>query len=138
MTFGLECGELWMRTAFNIRSHPMSVSLDTPPGGVEFGPSTVGKLEETLGLTKELFLVILSDAEKRGLDGDTCIAILRDCGSLPAGGIGLINLRQVPVGLNANEAEKFVRENGALICGSSQGPSGPGMNGDAGRALRPA
>jgi hypothetical protein len=96
----------------------------------------LSKLEDRLGLTKQLFLVVLSDAGKRGLDDDTCVDILRDVGLLPAGGVATVDLTQIPDGLNAEETRRFVQENGAKIRGSRVG--GPGMNGDAGRALRPA
>lgn len=94
----------------------------------------LSKLENQLRLTKELFLVVLSDAGKRGLYDDTCVDILRDGGFLPTGGVATVDLTQIPGGLNAEETKRFVRENGAKICGSRVG--GPGMNGDAGRALR--
>jgi hypothetical protein len=78
----------------------------------------LSNLEDQLGLTKERFLVVLSDAGKRGLDNDTCVEILRDSGFLSASGVVLVNLRQIPVGLNAKDTETFVRQNGAEICGS--------------------
>jgi hypothetical protein len=94
----------------------------------------LSKLEDRLGLKKELFMVVLSDSEKRGLDSDTCVEILRECGFLPVGGTALVDLTQIPGGLNAEETKRFVRENGAKICGSRFG--GASMEGDAGRSLR--
>jgi hypothetical protein len=90
----------------------------------------LSKLEDRLGLTKELFLVVLSDAGKRGLDDDTCIEILRDGGFLPAGGVATVDLTQIPEGQNAEETKRFVRENGARICGSCR-VGLPGMEVDA-------
>ena len=96
----------------------------------------LSKLEEKLGLKKELFLVVLSDSVKRGLDGDTCVEILRDCGFLPVGGTALVDLTQIPGGLNAEETNRFVRENGAKISGPRVGGQVPEH--DAGRPLRSA
>jgi hypothetical protein len=89
----------------------------------------LSKLEERLGLTKQLFLVVLSDAGKRGLDDDTCVDILRDVGFLPAGGVATVDLTQIPDGLNAEETRRFVQENGVSICGSRVG--GASIEGDA-------
>jgi hypothetical protein len=51
------------------------------------------------------------------LDKDTCVHILRECGYLPRHGVGTVNLGKIPNGLNAKETERFLRENGALVCG---------------------
>lgn len=40
----------------------------------------------------------------------------RKGGFPPAGRVGMVDLTQIPVGLNAKETERFVRENGAKIC----------------------
>src|SRR6266852_397873 len=88
----------------------------------------ISKLEERLGLTKDLFLVILSDAVKRRLDDDTCVDILRDGGFLPAGGVATVDLTEIPGGLNAEETKRFVRENGTQICGSRVGGPGTGRH----------
>ena len=47
------------------------------------------------------------------MEQDKCIEILRECGFLPTGRFGVVNLCQIPDGLNAEELEKFLRENGA-------------------------
>jgi hypothetical protein len=96
----------------------------------------ISKLEDRLGVKKELFLVVLSDSVKRGLDNDTCVEILRDGGFLPDGGVATVDLTQIPGGLNAEETKRFVRENGAKICGSRVG--GASMEGYPGRSLRSA
>jgi hypothetical protein len=88
----------------------------------------LSKLEDRLGLTKNLFLVVLSDAVKRGLDDDTCVDILRDGGFLPTGGVATVDLTQVPGGLNAEETKRFVRENGPQICGSRVDGPGTGRH----------
>ena len=51
------------------------------------------------------------------LDQDACLQILRECGFLPTGPLGLVNLRSVPEGLNAEQTERFLRENGAATRG---------------------
>jgi hypothetical protein len=86
----------------------------------------LSKLEDRLVLSKELFLVVLSDAVKRGLDDDTCVDILRDGGFLPAGGVATVESTQIPGGPNAEETKRFVRENGTQICGSRVGGPGTG------------
>ena len=78
----------------------------------------LSKLENPLGLTKDLFLVVLSDAGRRSLEDEACIRILREGGFLPARGVAMVDLAQIPVGLNAEETKRFVRQNGAAICGS--------------------
>jgi hypothetical protein len=78
----------------------------------------LSKLENPIGVTKELFLVVLSDAGRRSLDDDACVRILREGGFLPAGGVAMVDLFQIPVGLNAEETKMFVRQNGAEICRS--------------------
>lgn len=86
----------------------------------------LSKLEDKLGVTKELFLVVLSDAGRRGLDDDTCVRILREGRLLPAGGVAMVDLTQIPIGLNAEETKRFVRQNGAEICRprAAQTPAG--------------
>jgi len=78
----------------------------------------LGKLENPIGVTKDIFLVVLSDAGRRSLDDDTCVRILRDGGFLPARGVAMVDLAQIPVGLNAEETKRFVAQNGAAICRS--------------------
>ena len=50
-------------------------------------------------------------------DQETCIQILGECGFPPTGPIGVVNLCEIPNGLNAEETERFLRENGANRCG---------------------
>jgi hypothetical protein len=67
---------------------------------------------------------------------DRCLQILRECGFLPTGpGFGLVNLCQIPDGLNADELERFLREDGAETRGfrGAQDHGGP-----AGANLRAA
>jgi hypothetical protein len=97
----------------------------------------LSKLEDRLGLTKELFLVVLSDAGKRGIDDDTCIEILRAGGFLSAGGVVTVDLTQIPSGLNAEETKRFVRENGARISGPRR-IGEPGMEIDSRTSPRSA
>jgi hypothetical protein len=61
-------------------------------------------------------LLIVSDAGWRlALDQDTCMQILRECGRLPTGPVGVVNFGEIPVGLNARELEQYLREHGAEL-----------------------
>ena len=51
------------------------------------------------------------------LDMDTCLGILGECGFLPTGRIGVVNLLHIPFDLSAEELERFLREKGAETCG---------------------
>ena len=88
------------------------------------------KLESQFGLgpeTEQLLLVVTAAGKALALDQDRCIQILRECGFLPTGPVGLVNLGEIPDGLNAEELERFLREDGADICGlrSAQNHGGP-------------
>lgn len=79
----------------------------------------IGQLEDRLwpGKGKPPLLLVLCQAGWRlALDQDRCLQILDECGLLPAGAIGVVNLLQIPDGLNAEELERFLRENGAEAC----------------------
>ena len=80
----------------------------------------LGKLEDGLGIgrNRTRLVLVMSDAGRRGLDDDTCLRILREGGFPAASVVAIVDLCEIPVGLNATETEKFVRENGAHICGS--------------------
>jgi len=60
-------------------------------------------------------LRVYRSGQELALDEDACIQILRDCGKLPKGQMGLVSFLKVPDGLNADELEKFLREHGAGI-----------------------
>ena len=61
-----------------------------------------------------LYTVDRSD-RKFALDADRCIEILGECGFLPTGvRFGMVNLMDIPDGLNARELEQFLREHGAM------------------------
>jgi hypothetical protein len=77
------------------------------------------KLERGFGLgpgTEQLLMVVTTAGKRLALDPDRCVQILSECG-LPTGPVGLVNLGQIPDGLNAEELETFLREDGADICG---------------------
>jgi len=74
------------------------------------------KLEGRFGLgpeTEQLLWVACRAGWGLALDQDRCIQILRESGFLPTGPVGLVNLSQIPDGLNAEELERFLREDGA-------------------------
>ena len=78
------------------------------------------KLESQFGLgpeTEQLLLVVCGAGWGLALDKDRCIRILRECGHLPTGPVGLVNLGQIPDGLDADELERYLREHGAETCG---------------------
>ena len=60
-----------------------------------------------------ILLVVCKAGWGLALDKDRCIQILGECGFLPTGPVGLVNLLDVPEGLNAKELERFLREDGA-------------------------
>jgi len=73
------------------------------------------KLEDQFGTGSRkprLLLVACNAGWGLALDVDTCIRILGECGSLPTGRVGLVNLIGIPEGLNAEQTESFLRERG--------------------------
>src|SRR5258706_16286856 len=59
----------------------------------------IGKLEDTFrpGNGEPLLLLVVTAAEKRlALDQDRCVQILRECGFLPTGPVGVVNLAAIP------------------------------------------
>lgn len=61
----------------------------------------------------QLLLVVCRAGWGLALDSNKCIDILGECGFLPTGPVGLVNLGQIPEGLNAEELARFLREDGA-------------------------
>ena len=55
------------------------------------------------------------------LDPDRCMDILGECGFLPTERFGVVNLLQVPDGLNAEQLERFLRTNGSETCRGQEG-----------------
>ena len=51
--------------------------------------------------------------EELALNDDRCIEILGECGFLPTGRFGIVNVGQIPKGLNAKDLETFLRAYGA-------------------------
>ena len=82
----------------------------------------LGKLEHRLGIARNApkYLLILSDRDLESVE-DSYVQILGEAGFLPASGFGVVDLTVIPRGLNAKDEERFVRENGADICGSRVG-----------------
>jgi hypothetical protein len=92
------------------------------------------KLEDRFGIAKNKprFVLMLDGAgSKRALSNDDCIQILDEAGFLPPSGSCIVDFTVIPRGLNAKEEERFVRENGAQLCGSRLAQS-PGGRGDGG------
>ena len=77
------------------------------------------RLEDQLRLTdgKTTLLLFASNAgQELALDNDACKRILRESGFLSTGALGLVDLSNIPDGLNAEETERFLREHAADIC----------------------
>jgi hypothetical protein len=81
----------------------------------------IAKLENRLGIAagkEKLRFVICEAGWGQALALDACMDILRECGFLSDGpGIGTVDLLHIPEGLNAEDLERFLRENGAERCG---------------------
>jgi hypothetical protein len=71
------------------------------------------RLESRLGLgpgTEQLLLVVTAAGRELALDQDRCIQILRECGFLPTGPVGLVNLVRFRMA--------WMRRNWRGICGN--------------------
>jgi len=84
----------------------------------------IDKLEHRLGIAtaKQHCAVVVATRAgcKLAFDSDACVEILRESGFLPdRPHFAAVNLLQIPDGLNAGELKRFLRENGAKICGFS-------------------
>jgi hypothetical protein len=81
----------------------------------------IGRLEDQSGIGGNggscILLVVCRAGWGLALEQDRCIEILGECGFLPPGPIGLLNMRAIPDRLNARETERFLRERGAETCG---------------------
>jgi hypothetical protein len=55
-----------------------------------------------------------------GIELDRCVEIRQEMGMLAAGRSALLDLSHVPHGLDADETERFVREQVAEICGKAR------------------
>ncbi len=92
------------------------------------------RLEQGFGLgpeTEQLLLVVCRAGWGLALDQDRCIQILRESAFLPTGPVGVVNLGQIPDGLNAEELERFLRKDGAEICGLRSAQNHGGATGGA-------
>jgi hypothetical protein len=80
----------------------------------------IRKLEDRfwIGGRKQPLLIVVTQAARRlALDQDRCMQILGECGFLPTGPVGVVNLGNIPNGLNAEQLERFLREHGSETCG---------------------
>ena len=100
--------------------------------------SRIRRLQQQLcpdhGQEQRLWVTILAGQEF-ALDLDRCIEILGECGFLPSSPFRCPELLEIPDGLNAKELEKYLRTNGAQICGTGRDqqqsvPSGASRLGD--------
>ena len=85
----------------------------------------ITRLENRIAAGNEQLLITLHSAGwGLALDPDTCLQILRDTGFVSTGPTGLVNLCEVPDGLNREETERFLREHAAEICFPRRSESG--------------
>ena len=61
--------------------------------------------------------MVTQAGRRLALDQDRCMQILGECGFLPTGPVGVVDLGKIPRGLNAEEVVRFLREHGAETCG---------------------
>jgi len=78
--------------------------------------SRLRRLENQFGVVDEKRRILLVVSQAGCEDQDASIQILRECGFLPTGPIGVVNFCAIPAGMNTEEAERFLRERGAEIC----------------------
>jgi len=93
----------------------------------------LSRLQDRLGVGPNTVRYVVAFTNRDfGAAQDNYMKILDEGGFLPAAGVVIVDLNLIPRGLNAKEMERFVRENGARICGSSraQTPSETGMKPD--------
>lgn len=77
----------------------------------------IARLENATAAGKQQLLITIHSAGwGLALDSESCRQILRDTGFLPTGPTGLVNLCEVPDGLDREDTQKFLREHAAEIC----------------------
>jgi hypothetical protein len=89
----------------------------------------LSKLEHRLGIARNAprYLLVLTDRDLESVE-DSYVQILGEAGFLPASGCGVVDFTVIPRGLSAKDEERFVRENGAEICGMRIGGFKRGPN----------
>ena len=85
----------------------------------------IDRLEDRLGIAAAkrpcTAVVVTGPGCEFAFSHDACVEILRESGFLPDGSLfSIVDLQRVPRGLSAKELKKFLRENGAELCGPSQ------------------
>lgn len=82
----------------------------------------ISKLEHRLGIARNAprYLVVLSDRDLESVE-DSYVQILGEAGFLPPSGFGVVDFTVIPRGLSPKDEGRFVRENGAEICGPRVG-----------------
>jgi hypothetical protein len=65
-----------------------------------------------------MLLVVCRAGWGLALDKDRCLQILDECGVLPSGPTGLVDLCKVPTGLDEMGTEEFLRAYAEEICGA--------------------
>jgi hypothetical protein len=76
----------------------------------------IRRLEDRFGSASGKAFLVVTSCVTLALEADTCVQILRECGFVPTGGIGVVNLCKIPDGLNAEEIKLHLRKHGAELC----------------------
>ena len=81
----------------------------------------IDRLENRLGIAGgklKMQVVICRAGWGKALTIDRCTEILRECGFLlDTSGVHVVNFLKIPEDLDARDLERYLRENGADLCG---------------------
>ncbi len=86
-----------------------------PLGSEKSRAAARAALEARAAESEQSLVVLMKAGQELALESDACIEILRECGRLPKGPCGVVDLSKIPHGLNAAETERFLREHGAEL-----------------------
>jgi len=103
------------------RVSELEQAAEQTKAGGKTATSRIARLENESGTADgkpRLLLVVSNAGWGLALNRDTSIQILGERGFLPTGSLGLVNLSEIPDGLNVEEAEKVLQEKAAEIFGS--------------------
>jgi len=116
---GASCEHLGVQSSYTARA-------DEAEAPVKAIARRLRRLEHQLRPTDgkpTLLLFACNAAQELALDDDTRKQILRETGCLSTGAVGVIDLTKIPDGLNAEETERYLRENAAEICAFRPAPT---------------
>jgi|HubBroStandDraft_6_1064221.scaffolds.fasta_scaffold921755_2 hypothetical protein len=73
-------------------------------------------LEHRSASARGVDLLVVVSRVGLALDADTCVQILSESGFVPTFGIRVVNLSNIPPGLNSSETKTYLQNNGGEIC----------------------